>query len=464
MTIAMPDILNRSLAEIAHSIADETQRAALYDALAQQRERWEPKINAFELRREESPKDVAGPLNGLPITIKDQIAAAGWPRSFGCERTASKADGTNAGFVEQLIRLGVEVTGKTALPPNALDFQTFNQRRGSTNNPHHLDFTAGGSSGGGAAAVASGMSLLDIGADLAGSLRIPAAWCGVTSLTPTEGLWPNDGMLPNDQKLDHFARIGLIARNIEDLGWIWDCLASDARKQSESTRASQLSVWKPGSISPCDAITSAAWKDLPAQISGAKILITSDQMQDLFTPEVYRLFGEIMGHETGALIPWPIRFLMRLDRSATLHSPDFVAHVHVGYRRSKARLSHNIDRLKQWRQEALIRRAHIDAFILPVTGISAFKHMKPSTDRNGVRDYDHQFETHAGPLGYFDALTRFTVPITLLGWPVVTIPMGFDKNGLPMGMQLVGKPHSEKMLLELAERISIRSDNAIQHA
>ncbi|WP_082029505.1 amidase family protein [Tateyamaria sp. ANG-S1] len=97
-----------------------------------------------------------------------------------------------------------------------------------TRNPHDLAFTTGGSTGGGAAAVASGMSLLDVGADLSGSLRIPAAWCGVTSYTPTEGFWPNDGLLRGTQRLDHFARIGLTARSAADLKTVWHWLGGRA--------------------------------------------------------------------------------------------------------------------------------------------------------------------------------------------------------------------------------------------
>ncbi|MCR9134875.1 MAG: amidase [Alphaproteobacteria bacterium] len=144
---------------------------------------------------------------------------------------------------------------------------------------------------------------------------------------------------------------------------------------------------------------------------------------------------------------------MRQDRGAARRSPGFLSHVHSGYRRNKTRMAGNITRLEAFRRQAMSDWSDWDAMIVPVTGVCAFEHLAPTTDRAGIRDYVHQFDTLAGPLGYFDALTRFTVPVGLLGWPVITVPIGRDPNGLPMGAQLVGKPHSETLLLDLAQRL-----------
>lgn len=454
MDIEIPESLMRPLSEIANDIADDERRTALYDALRRQRDRFESSINAFESRREIPPAKAAVPLHGLPITIKDQIAVDGWKRSFGMDRAASKPDSIDAGVVAEMRVLGASVTGKTALPPNAMDFQTFNRRRGHTNNPHDPRFSAGGSSGGGAAAVASGMSLLDFGADLAGSLRLPVAWCGVTSLTPTEGSWPGDGMLHGARRLDHFARIGPIARRVEDLAFVWTCLAGSSGVSAKAASRPRIKLWAPDGTSPCDEVTRTVWTGLKTRFDQTDLNVKTDPMRSLFTPDAYRLFGEIMGHETGALIPAPIRWLLRQDRGAARRSPDFLARIHKGYRRDKTRFTENVRQFETMRTQAMAHWADTDVLILPVTGVCAFEHLAPASDRAGVRDYDHTFETLAGPLGYFDALTRFTVPIGLLGWPVVTLPIGRDANGLPMGAQIVGKPKSEVHLLDLAQRLT----------
>ena len=344
MTIDIPEILARPLRETVAGLANEATREALYGALRARREDVEPVVNAFEARREQSPRTAKGSLNGLPVTIKDQIAAGGWPRTFGLERPSRRADRASATIVARLVGLGAEVTGKTALPPNALDFQTFNRRRGRTNNPHDPRFTAGGSSGGGAAAVASGMSLLDIGADLAGSLRLPAAWCGVSSLTPTEGAWPADGMLPGGQRLQHFARIGPIARRVDDLVLLWDCLAG-AEAGKETSGSYRIGLWTPDGPAPMEAAARTVWDGFSTRLAATGVNVETDPMRPLFKPESYRLFGEIMGYETGALIPAPIRWLLRRDRSPARRSPGFLAHVHTGYRRDGARHADNLARM-----------------------------------------------------------------------------------------------------------------------
>ncbi|WP_224826007.1 amidase [Cognatishimia sp. MH4019] len=439
------------LAHVVQRIENPSHRKALYAEMAARREMAEPVLNAFEARREACPEKVTGPLNGLPITVKDQIAVAGWPTGFGMERLNVKPDTRSATLVARLQALGAVVTGKTALPPNAMDFQTGNKRRGPTCNPHNPLFTAGGSTGGGAAAVASGMSLLDIGADLGGSLRIPAAWCGVTSYTPSEDLWPRDGMLRGAQKLDHFARIGLTAKTASDLRYISQTLQSKAQAADTAIAQSRLAIWTPDRQKMGDQVTLERWDRLSKKLQTVHPATLADPMTALFDPEIYRLAGEIIGYETGALVPWPIRWIMRRDRHAQDTSPGFVAHVHMGYKRDHTRHKANLRMLAERRASALTAWRDVDALLLPVSAVCAFRHITPLRDQNGVRTYDQTFETGAGRLGYFDALTRFTLPLTVLGWPVVTLPIGYDDNGIPIGAQLVGKAGADSKLLALAE-------------
>lgn len=456
MTANQPEILTRPLRDLAASLADADERAALFQALRTRRDTLEPKINAFELRNEDIPDHVSGPLNGLPITVKDQIAVAGLVCTSGLDRPGNKPDLASAKIVTRFQEKGAAVTGKTVLPPHAMDFQTYNRRRGRTNNPYDLNFTAGGSSGGGAAAVASGMSVLDLGADLSGSLRVPAAWCGVASLTPGEGAWPTDGMLSDGRDLEHFGRVGPIARNAADLAFAWDCVSGDSRGARDGGGRDRVRIWMPDAASPCDAPTVAAWLALPDRIADAGVACSRDPLGSLFEPERYRLFGEIMGYETGAFIPPPVRWLMRRDKGPARKSPGFLAHVHAGYRRDKRRHADNLGAMAAVRNDALSLLDGADALVLPVTGICAFRHIEPSSDRTGVRDYDTWFDTGAGRLGYFDALTRFTVPTGLLGWPVVTLPVARDPNGLPIGAQFVGRPGGEQALLELCAKLESR--------
>ena len=446
----LADTTRPTLQDITLALADPAERQRFYDSLTHRRDLVEPTINAFELRRESCPSTVSGPLNGLPVTVKDQVAVAGWPRSFGLERRSKRPDVTSASLVARLLDLGAVVTGKTALPPNAMDFQTGNARRGPTRNPHNPHFTSGGSTGGGAAAVASAMSPLDVGADLAGSLRIPAAWCGMCSYVPTEGFWPNDGLLRGTHCLDHFARIGLTAALAVDLAFIWDRVQPECPAPTPCTG---IALWAPPANAPCDAGTLTVWNALTRSLSQNNIAFSDDAMPDLLHPSVHQLGGEVIGHMTGALIPAVIRWLMRRDRRAADVSPNFVSHVHTGYLRDPHRYQDNLNRLGAFRERAERLWSGYEALLLPVTPVCAFKHIAPIRDQNGVRTYDTVFETHGGAMGYFDALTYFTLPVSVLGWPVVTFPIGRDANAVPVGAQLIGKPGRDGHLLALARRL-----------
>ncbi|MBO9427046.1 amidase [Labrenzia sp. R4_1] len=442
------------LETLSKQLSLEAERRDFYNCLSANRSHWDPGINAFEQRQENCPVTVHGPLNGLPITVKDQIAVAGWQRTFGTDRPAKKPDRKSAPVVARLEDLGAIVTGKTALPPHAMDFQTYSKRRGPTCNPFDQDYTCGGSSGGGAAAVATGMSCLDVGADLSGSLRIPAAWCGVSSLVPTEGALSNKGMLPKEQTLDHFARIGFLARSPEDLEFLWRTAFQPEAPPELDRTPDRIAIWAPGAASVCDRATLHTWETFRKTVIGSsRDLVDEHGMTDLLESRVRCAAGEILGYETGALMPGIIRWLLRRDRRAAAGSPGFLAPIHEGYRRNSKRYMNNLKTLDDFRTSMGRTYADHRALVLPVTGVCAFPHRVADSDQNGVRRYDEGFATQAGKIGYFDALTHFTVPVTVLGWPVVTIPIGKDPNGIPVGAQITGRPGTEIRLLETAAKL-----------
>ncbi|WP_293573014.1 amidase [Phaeobacter sp.] len=443
---------NGSLHRIIKNLEEPGYRARLYNTLLAAQEKQDPQIRAFEHAGQIPKGPVIAPFNGLPITVKDQFAVAGWPRWFGRDQTSRKHDVKSAPFIAMLEERGCKVLAKTTLPPNALDFQTFGNRRGVTENPLYPGFTAGGSSGGGAAAVASGMSVLDIGADLAGSLRLPAAWCGVVSFLATEGLWSSSGMLPGRHQLQHFARPGPIARTLDDLATFWSTMGHPIAN-SNATAKPRIAVWQPTGPAPLEPQVSTVWNKCLQQLASTPCTPRGSDLAELLGDKPRRLFGHIMGYETSRLIPWPIRWLASRDREAAEASPNFLSHVLEGYRLSAAAYREAVDQLALFRKQSARDLADIDALVLPVTGAAVFRHMKPSRDRFGARHYPQVFTTQAGPMGYLDILTHFTVPIGALGWPVVTLPFGHDSNGLPIGVQIVGKPGAEGKLLSMARSL-----------
>ena len=399
-------------------------------------------------------KNHIGLLHGLPITVKDQIAVAGYPRNFGLDVPAKNECTETASVIQKFIDAGATIIGKTSLPPYALDFQTFNQRTGCTNNPWDTDRTPGGSSGGGAAAVASGMSYIDIGTDLSGSLRLPAAYCGVFSLLPSdiEDI-ETDGLMLNNNSLKHFARIGPIARSLEDLELAWSIMSKKRIKQEKITKVNiGVLAFEDDFVEP--QITNK-FKETTSILLRQGITIKSQTFKSLFNHEVYKTFGEIMGFETGVFIPAPFRFLMRLfGKNVTQRSPKFLKHVYSGYRRNKKDYQHAILSRKDLQKKFDSEIKEFNAILLPVCGVQPFKHRAPDSDRNGIRDYIKPFTIGVSNMGYLDALSSFTVPVSLMGNPVVTIPLGIDEDGLPVGAQLVGKKGKEWELLEVAKVVT----------
>ena len=164
-----------------------------------------------------------GPLHGIPVAIKDLIEVAGMPTGYGSKVHPPRMATVDAPLVARLRAAGAVILGKTNLLEYA--YGIAHPEIGQTNNPHDLTRTAGGSSGGSAAAVAAGIVPLAIGTDTGGSIRIPAAYCGIVGLKPTYGLVPLDGVFPLSWNLDH---AGPLVRSIEDAALAMACLAGQA--------------------------------------------------------------------------------------------------------------------------------------------------------------------------------------------------------------------------------------------
>ncbi|MEP2718896.1 amidase family protein [Pseudophaeobacter sp.] len=269
---------------------------------------------------------------------------------------------------------------------------------------------------------------------------------------PTEYALPTEGMMANGAApLKHFARIGPIARQPEDLGLIWEHMRGPA-PEGESPAAPPKLLWSMDSgglevckdISECMRTALRGWHRAGFQVAQAA-------PEGFDFSRARRAFGEIMGYETGALMPASSRFLARLfGRASARRSPEFLANVLQSYRHSQKRYDLALT-------EKHVLSAALDAFLadnavwlLPVTAVSAFKHLQPTRDQNGVRDYADPLLINGKPVNYFDALTSFVTPISLTGHPVVTLPLGLDRNGLPVGGQLIGAKGSEAQLLRTA--------------
>ena len=171
-----------------------------------------------------------GPLHGLPMTIKESFNIAGSPTTWGRPDHKDNIPDSNALYVERLLGAGANIFGKTNVPINLADWQSFNEIYGTTNNPWDLGMTPGGSSGGSAAALAAGLTGLDAGSDIGASIRNPAHYCGVFGHKPTFGIVPGDSQaMPGNYSPLEIAAVGPLARSAEDLALSMDIVAGPNR-------------------------------------------------------------------------------------------------------------------------------------------------------------------------------------------------------------------------------------------
>src|SRR5271169_2342290 len=221
----------RTAGDLVKALADrQVSSRELVDGAISRIEALDPKINAVVVRdfdRARAAADAADAalakgerraLLGVPMTVKEQYAVAGLPRTWGDPKYKDRKADFDALVVQRLKAAGAVILGKTNVPLNLSDWQSFNEVYGTTNNPWDLSRTPGGSSGGSAAALAAGFVPLELGSDIGGSLRAPAHFCGVFSHKPTWGIVPLRGhSVAGSLAVPDISVAGPLARVAEDL-------------------------------------------------------------------------------------------------------------------------------------------------------------------------------------------------------------------------------------------------------
>ncbi|MCV7364434.1 amidase [Mycolicibacterium neworleansense] len=469
------DWSRRSAGELAVALrAREVSSAELTEAAIAGIERDDRAINAvcvpdFDRAREAARRaDHAlargedRPLLGIPVTVKESYNMAGLPTTWGMPHYRDFVPAEDAVQVSRLKSAGAVVLGKTNVPLGLQDVQTFNDIHGTTSNPWDRGRTSGGSSGGSAAALACGFGALSVGSDLAGSLRTPAHFCGVYAHKPTVGLAAMRGMapppgpaLPIDSDL---AVVGPMARTARDLTVLLDVMAGPdpltvgvAHKVTlPPPRRERLGdfrilvVEEHPDIATGIAVRAAVNRVADALISnGARVQRHSPLLPDL--AEAASLYTQLLF--SGSTARFPIDSYEQLrDRAAGLSADDQSLEA--------ARLRGMVLSHRDWIELTRRRELHrhgwrqlfgeFDAVVCPITPTPAFPHdhhpdlLKRRLDIDGV-EYP-----------YFDQLVWAGLA-TMPGLPATAIPAGRSREGLPVGVQLIGPMFEDRTPLRLAE-------------
>ena len=419
--------------ESARGLADRIRRreitaVAVLEAHLERLEQHNPRLGAVvsadpeAARRAALDADAAqrqgatlGPLHGVPVTLKDGHDVAGMRTTIGSDQFDRTPD-TDGTVAARLRAAGAIIVGHTNVPPLLADYTSDNPIFGRTSNPWDLSRTPGGSSGGAAAALAAGLAPLEVGSDLAGSLRVPPHFCGVYGLRTTEHRIPTTGFFrPPDgvpQSVRILSTLGPMARDLDDLDLALRVLAGPdghdtdvppvpVRARTERDIASLRLAWAPALP---DATVAPSLQDTVAAVAAAATEAgarTVDGLPAVDWREQW-VFGELLDitqvFTPGApprQLSWYFEALARRDRWMTAWDAFFRDH---------------------------------DALILPPAATTAFPHEESDTDHQGF----------------------MSVFANLAGLPTLTLPAGHDDHGLPIGVQIVGPRWSEVLLLDVA--------------
>ena len=448
-----------SISEISSSIRTRKLSAReCLDTHLHRIERLQPALNAFvhidaerarataaQIDAAPHRSETVAPLLGVPLTIKACIDVAGWPVPAGSVLRKDIVASSDAPLVARLRAAGAILLGNTNTPEFLMAYETDNRLQGKTSNPWSLDHSAGGSSGGESAAIASGCSAGGVGSDGGGSIRVPAHFCGICGLKPTPGRIPMVGHFPGGGGA--FAWIGVVgpmARTVADLRLLFSVMAGPdpgdalsapvvikeiSPSQAKQTRIGLLESEALGTPTEetrqaldraARLLESAGFAIEPLRLTGL------DRALDLwwffFGAVISHLFGQMVAGKEALLSP-QLREYLKIASNESALSVDRVLQA------CAAR-----DALR----ENLIRQMSATPILLsPVSSAPAFRH--------GAGNY-------APGSGYLDTM-RFSQWLNLAGFPGASVPISLSAEGLPIGVQIIGRPYDDELVLAIAETL-----------
>jgi aspartyl-tRNA(Asn)/glutamyl-tRNA(Gln) amidotransferase subunit A len=387
--------------------------------------------------------DALGPLHGVPFTVKDSIDTANVLTQRGSPIFKGRTPETDATSVARMKKAGGILLAKTNLPEFSYGIESDNLLTGRTNNPWNLDLTPGGSSGGESAAIAAGMSPLGLGTDLAISLRGPAAHTGIVSLKATHGRVPMTGIWPREPR--RFWHVGPMARSIRDLslafaqlagpdghdGYSSNAIAFDGGIGSDKERSLRVGWLVEPGFGPVDRETAAtveaaaeALKSFGYTVESVRIpALERDFALDVFTRlhilEMKPGFVETTAGRSANEIGNMARFMLSLPDTP---SADYIDAAQAA------------ERLKDGYAEYFQK---YDVLLTPVLPTPSFKHGQPELLINGQ---------NINVLGIMSA----TTPLNVTGLPGVSMRFGTSRDGMPIGVQIVGSWQAESTILHVA--------------
>jgi aspartyl-tRNA(Asn)/glutamyl-tRNA(Gln) amidotransferase subunit A len=446
------ELLRRSALELAASIrAKQVSPVQVAEAVLARIEALNPRLNAFCLVAADVALNAAreaeiavvkgeplGPLHGVPFSIKDVIFTRGLRTTGGSRLFADAVPEEDAVAVARMRAAGAVMLGKTNTSELGHQALTDNPLFGPTRNPWNLELTPGGSSGGAAAAVASGLGPLALGTDGGGSLRIPAAFCGVYGFKPSAGRVPQYPAFPG---WEHVGVTGPITGTVRDAALLLDVIAGDDDRDRHSLPREPRSylqgcdddirglhvAWTPDlGYAAVDPRVLAVCENAAAEFEslGCHVEVVNPAWEDpeetfrtIVAAQFYAHWSDQLPAQEGQLDPLLVKFIRR---GGAVSAREYVL---------------AMDRARAYWHEAQTFLARFDLLLTPTVSVLPFPVTERPPRRVGEQD--------VSVLGWMP----FTFPFNLTGQPAASVPAGVTEDGLPVGLQIVGRRNADRTVL-----------------
>ena len=466
----MMDVTFEPAAALAQLIRDrQIGCLELLDHYLQRVSRFNPQLNAIIVLDADRARDRAaqadaalargevwGPLHGVPMTCKESFNVAGLPTTFGSPQLKENVAAEDALAVQRLKAAGAVIFGKTNVPLWLADFQSYNEVYGTTNNPWDAQRGPGGSSGGSAAALASGMTGLEIGSDIGGSIRNPAHFCGLFGHKPTWGLLPPRGhATPGILAQSDLSAIGPLARSAADLELSVMATAGpdelqragyrlDLQPPRQTTLADyRVAVWKNDDIAPVSQEVVGKVESVAAAISRSGGTVDEAARPDFAALEAHDTYQLLLQATLAARQPWDAFARMQED----------VAALNANDQSDRARTLRRQTATHWEYGQANEARTHLrwawheffkthDALIAPIMATPAFEHDHQRFEKRTI-------EVDGAAQPYFQQI--FWAGLAICSYlPSTVIPAGSSAGGLPIGVQIIGPEFGDLKTIGLA--------------
>ena len=463
----MDDILQSDATEQLTALeAGRVSASELLQAVFDRADQFNPVINAVVARdveraiSEAAAVDAArgrgqalGVLAGLPMTVKDIFDIEGLPASVGVKSLLGRP-AKDAEAVARVRAAGALIWGHTNVPAGSSDLQTYNALYGVTRNPWNLARTPGGSSGGSAAAVAAGFTALEIGADIGGSLRVPAGYCGIVCHRPSWGLISQRGIATPPGYLSDYDLlvVGPMARSVRDLQLLLRVLADVSVSPTPPLGSLRIGLWLNEPTFPIDPEVRTVIEAFAGELQGRGVAVdpvaspvSAQGMLSTYMTLLLAALSGVLGPTTRAafdLFRGPAKLAEVCGAG-----PLSWAHGVLGYTaRHHEWLSASEERARLKAKVALAF-APYDAILAPVTPTTAFAH-----DHTGTQATRRLSMSDGGRIRYLEQVDWIALAI-LCDLPVTVIPVGLTPEGMPVAVQIIGRPGSDAATLAIASAL-----------